>query len=338
MAAGAKSGDVRSVQWPPGGEQPAFGNLWNGRAEGRQWTRMRYPDHVRIIVNPAAAGGRVGREWPGVEAKVRELGLAAPVVTTEAPGHATELAEAAVRGGVRQVVVAGGDGTLCEAAEGLYRAGGGALAFLPLGTGNDCARTLGIPLELEHAARAAAAAVTRPFDLIKVGDRVVLNAIGIGLTGEINRRAVRIKVVRGIAAYLVTAIVCLFRYPAPRVVLRTPEERWSGRMSLLAVHNGPTTGGGFRLTPQAQPTDGLLDACLVPEVGPFGRLTRLVAAMRGTLASKRGTLELQATGLDLEYEEPLPAHFDGNQTSLAPPSVRFEILKHALQVVVPEER
>jgi diacylglycerol kinase family enzyme len=131
---------------------------------------------VKIIVNPAADGGRLGREWPKIAERLGERGLSAPVVFTEAPWHATELAAAAVADGVRRVVVAGGDGTVCEAAEGLHRARGGELAILPLGTGNDGARTLDVPTDLEEAARVATSGVIRSVDLITIGDHAVLNA------------------------------------------------------------------------------------------------------------------------------------------------------------------
>ncbi|MEJ2189398.1 MAG: diacylglycerol kinase family lipid kinase [Acidobacteriota bacterium] len=291
---------------------------------------------MRIIVNPAAAGGRLGREWPATARRLARSGLDAPVVFTDAPGHATELAASAVAEGVRRVVVAGGDGTVCEAAEGLCRAGGGELAMLPLGTGNDAARTLGVPRDLVAAAETAVNGRCRAVDLIRVGDRLVLNAIGIGLTGDINDRAARIKWVRGMAVYLLAALSALFRYRAQEVRLTTDREEHRGTMLILAVHGGPTTGGGFALTPRACPDDGLLDACLVGEFGPAGRLARLVAAMRGTLGAKAGTLELQARWLELYLDRPVPAHFDGNQVMLEPPVVRFEVVPGALQVVVPQ--
>ena len=289
---------------------------------------------MRIIVNPAAAGGRLGRQWPRTEALLRGCGLSAPVIFTEAPGHAGELAATAVAEGVTRVVVAGGDGTVCEAAEGLYRAGGGELAILPLGTGNDAARTLGVPLDLAAAARAAVNGTIREVDLIRVGERLVLNAIGVGLTGDINDRAARIKWVRGIAVYLVTTVASLFRYRTPTVRMRSEAGVYEGTMMILAVHGGPTTGGGFALTPAAVPDDGLLDACLVPEVSVAKRLDRLAAAMRGALGSKPGTVELQSRWLELEFAEPLPAHLDGNSVRLEPPSVRFEVVPKALRVVV----
>jgi len=292
---------------------------------------------MRIIVNPAAAGGRLGREWSQTGKRLAQWGLEAPVVFTEAPGHATELAAAAVADGVTRIVVAGGDGTVCEAAEGLYRAGAGELAILPLGTGNDGARTLGVPEGLEAAVCAACGGTTRAVDLIQIGDRLVLNAIGVGLTGDINDRAANIKWVRGIAVYLLAALSALFRYRKQDVRLVAKDCSYRGSMLILAVHNGPTTGGGFALTPAARPADGLLDACLVPETHVFGRLARLLAAMRGTLGAKAGTLEIQTPWLDLAFDEPLPAHLDGNSAVLDPPSVRFEVVPGALRVVVPEE-
>lgn len=292
---------------------------------------------MRIIVNPAAAGGRVGRDWPQLEKRLSDWGLTAETVYTEAPGHATELALAAAGDGVERLVVAGGDGTLCEAVEGLHSAGRGELAILPLGTGNDAARTLGLPLGLEDAVRTALNGRTRAVDLIRVGDRVVFNAIGVGLTGDINDRAASIKMVRGIAVYLVAALSSLLRYRMQMVRMVTDQHSYEGSMLILAVHGGPTTGGGFRLTPAAVPDDGLLDACLVPEVNVAARVARLVAAMGGSLGRKAGTVELQAPWLELHFDRPLPAHLDGNSVTLEPPMARFEVLPGALQVVVPAD-
>jgi len=292
---------------------------------------------MRIIVNPAAAGGRLGREWSATADRLVEWGLSARVVFTEAPGHAAELAAAAVADGVNRLVVAGGDGTVCEAAEGLYRAGGGELAILPLGTGNDAARSLGVPHDLEDAVRAVVDGRCRPVDLIRIGDRVVLNAIGVGLTANINDRAAKIKWVRGISVYLIAALSALVGYRAEKVRMVTEDRTYEGTLLILAVHGGPTTGGGFVLTPAAIPDDGFLDACLVEEAGPLGRLARLAAAMRGRLGTMKKTYELQAPWLEIHFDNPLPAHLDGNSVTLEPPVVRFEVVPRALRVVVPRE-
>ncbi len=292
---------------------------------------------MQVIVNPAAAGGRLGRQWVRYETRLRALGHVVEPVWTEAPGHATELARRLVENGGGRVVVAGGDGTVCEAAEGIHRAGAGELAILPLGTGNDAARTFGIPLDLRAAARTATHSASCAVDLIRVGDRLIVNAVGVGLTADINHRAARVKWVRGIGVYLATAAVSLFRYRAPSVTIRVGGHQVESTMAILAVHNGPTTGGGFRLTPDAVPDDGLLDATLVPDVPVAGRLRRLVAALRGTLHTTEGSVVFRGPSLELDHDTALEVHLDGNQWRLEPPMTRFEIVPKALRVVVPGE-
>jgi len=292
---------------------------------------------VQVIVNPAAAGGRLGREWPKLERRLRDAGHELDVVFTEAPGHATVLAARAAASGLERLAVAGGDGTVCEAAEGLAR-NGCELAILPLGTGNDAARTLGIPLGFDAAAAVAAGGIARSVDLIQVGERLVLNAIGIGLTADINHRAAKVKWVRGIAVYLATAAVSLVSFRAPQVRILAGDRAIDSTMTILAVHNGPTTGGGFRLTPDAVPDDALLDATLVPDVPLSGRLQRLLGALKGTLHTMDGSVSFQAPFLELHHSQPLAVHLDGNQARLEPPVTRFEVVPSALKVVVPGEQ
>ncbi|HQU32933.1 MAG TPA: diacylglycerol kinase family lipid kinase [Thermoanaerobaculaceae bacterium] len=285
------------------------------------------------IVNPAAAGGRLGKNWPRLHRRLQDAGFDPPLAFTEAPGHATVLAADAVRRGETLVVAAGGDGTICEVVQGLHDAGGATLGILPLGTGNDAARTLGLPLRLEAAAQAILDGRTRTVDLILAGDRVALNAIGIGLLGAINVNAASIKLVRGIAAYLGAAAGTLFRYRCPEIALTDGAFSYRGAMTILAVHNGVTTGGGFPLTPAAVPDDGALDACLVEGTRVPARLSRLVAGVRGTLSKRPGSHELRFTRLELETDVSIPCHFDGNPSSIEPPGMAFSVLPRAQTVI-----
>jgi len=295
---------------------------------------------VQVIVNPAAAGGRLGREWASLEARLESLGLTCEVRFSEAPGHATEIAGELAASGARRVLAAGGDGTLTEVAEGLGKVGVNCeLAVLPLGTGNDGARTLGLPNDLEAAAKVAQDGVPREVDLIRVGERLVLNAIGIGLTADINERATRIKErvkgMRGITLYLVAALASLFRYAPPPVRLVIDDESMDTTMTIVAVHNGPTSGGGFALTPGAVPDDGLLDILLVPDVSIPARLMRLYGALRGTVHTMAGSSTYRTRAFELHHTEPMAVHLDGNAGVIGGPISRFEIVPKALKVIVP---
>jgi hypothetical protein len=92
-------------------------------------------------------------------------------------------------------------------------------------------------------------------------------------------------------------------------------------MLILAVHGGPTTGGGFALTPAAVPDDGLLDACLVEEVGPVGRLLRLAAAMQGKAdEARKWQLLAEEVRRDFRaayYDEKNKTVATGSQSALA---------------------
>lgn len=290
---------------------------------------------MHLIVNPAAAGGRLGREWPQMAKRLRELGLDAPASMTKAPGHAADLAAEAIAGGADVIVAVGGDGTICEVLQGLHAAGRGALGIIPLGTGNDAARTVGVPTRLDEAVRVLRAGHRRRFDLMRAGDRVVLNAIGIGLLGTINVNSTNIKWVRGIGAYLVAALGTLFNYPCPTIELVSDRTRYTGPMTILAIHNGVTTGGGFRLCPKAIPDDGELDATLVIGTNVPARLGAVVDAMRGTLARKSFTQEIRFKRLDFVTEERLAYHWDGNPAYIEPPGMHFEVLPGALEVIAP---
>ena len=289
-----------------------------------------------MIVNPAAAGGRVGRSWRRLEPRIRRAGLDVPTTFTEAPSHATALARELIAAGEETVVVAGGDGTICEVVQGVHDAGRGRIAILPLGTGNDAARTLGVPLDLEAAVQVALGPGRRRVDLMRLGERLVLNAIGVGLLGTVNVNAAAIKVVRGVTAYLAAAAGTLVRYRPIPVEITDGYFSYRGGLTILAVHNGPTTGGGIRLAPAALPDDGWLDGCLVGPTGALGRLARLGSALRGQLGERPGSHVLRFQRLDIVTQTPLPSHLDGNPYVVHPPGACIEVLPGALHVVVSE--
>lgn len=294
---------------------------------------------MHLVVNPAAGGGKVGRHWPRLRERLRATGLDAPFSVTRAPGHASDLAAEAIAAGHDVVVAVGGDGTICEVLQGLHGAGRpSALGILPLGTGNDAARMLGIPGRLEGAAAVLLAGERRRIDLITAGDRVVVNAVGIGLLGDINANAASIKWIRGMGAYLLAAVATLLRYRCPTISLSPRDVPYQGPMTILAIQNGATTGGGFALCPAASPSDGVFDVTLVTETGVWTRFAALTACLGGTLGRRPFTVEAQATQLDLCCQERLTCHWDGNVSRIDPPGLRFGILPAALEVVAPAVR
>ena len=132
--------------------------------------------------------------------------------------------------------------------------------------------------------------------------------------------------------YLAAAVVGILRAPCPEVEIETDDFTYTGPMTILALHNGPTTGGGFRLAPAAITDDGVLDTCLVGRVSIPGRFVRLAAALRGRLGQQKRSYELRFCRLVLRTSQPLDCHLDGNPTVIAPPGLIVETLPAALEV------
>lgn len=163
------------------------------------------------------------------------------------------------------VVTMGGDGSIHAVVQALFAADRlprTAVALVPLGTGNDFARTLGLPEDPVEAARAAAAGVERPLDLIVDGTGVVVvNAAHVGIGAEAAARARPMKKVLGPVAYAVGALTTLFT-PSARLQVRLDDRRLSGRIAQVAVGNGRFVGGGGELLPHASVDDGVMDVAV----------------------------------------------------------------------------
>jgi len=176
-----------------------------------------------------------------------------------------------VNGGV--LVVAGGDGSLHAVIQALHdrgELGSTTLGLVPLGTGNDFARTLSLPLEPEAAARVVRKGAPQPLDLI-VDDQggVVVNSVHAGAGAAAARAAERWKERLGRLGYAVGALITAVNPPTVRVQV-TVDGRvvHDGRLLQVAVGNGIYVGGGTALTPEADATDGLADVLVArPETG-----------------------------------------------------------------------
>ncbi len=123
-----------------------------------------------VIVNPAAGGGKVARAWPQLSEQLQAAGVEHTAAYTQGRGDASTLARAALERGIRHIIAVGGDGTINEVANGFFDADGNAIAtsaslgVVPLGTGSDFARSLGIGAG-EKAIHALARGATRTIDV-----------------------------------------------------------------------------------------------------------------------------------------------------------------------------
>ncbi|HVB77706.1 MAG TPA: diacylglycerol kinase family protein [Candidatus Nitrosotalea sp.] len=291
-----------------------------------------------LILNPAAAGGRSGRRWPELEARIRKGGLSFEVAFSTHRGHATELARAAVRAQRPMVVAVGGDGTMNEVVNGFFDSRGRIesptrFGILPLGTGGDFRRSASVPADLERAAEALAAGETMPLDLGRATfetaagptSRHFLNIADAGIGGEVTRLVAEgPRLPRGSWTYLLASLRALYGWRNVRLRIEVDGREQEQVCQQVVIANGQYYGGGMRVAPGADWADGLLDVIVIGDVN-------LVENMRGLRRIRSGThldglspkishqrarrVEVRSAGrvlIDLDGEQPgyLPASFE----------------------------
>ena len=238
------------------------------------------------------------------------------MLETGGPGEASGLVQRGLERGAARVVVIGGDGTVHEVANGMLTSGVEplpALGVVPVGTGNDFARLTGtLGLSPEAAMSRLAHARIGHFDVGHAWGEYFVNSVGIGFDAEVADRVNRMIGARGMLAYLSATLGAYRAFRPPTLTVTAGEALIREPIMLVEVSIGATVGGGFRLTPEARPDDGLFDVCVIRALGGFEFVTRLPLAMMGRHAGLAQVRMFRLPALTVRADaQPLAAQFDG---------------------------
>ena len=274
---------------------------------------------AKVILNPYSNRWNSKARWPGAEAALNAAGVDFEVAFSERKGHVTELAEQAARDGFSPIVAAGGDGTISEVANGIARAAKsereplGPLGIMPLGSANDVVFNLGLPTDLNEAAKVIAAGKTKNMDLGKLNDRYFINNSACGLEPFVTIKHEAIHRIKGMARYLVAAVQAIMDKPEWRGKVAWDDGEYEGPLTLVSVGNGRRTGGFF-MTPHADPFDGKLTISFGYRATRWSMLTALPRGFNGeknTIVELAGMREIHSKKISIHLEQPSPAHTDG---------------------------
>lgn len=201
---------------------------------------------------------------------------------TDHPGHAREIAEEICKTDKNAEIIAlGGDGTLHEIINGLDDPSKHSLGLIPMGTGNDFAAAARIPQNPKLAAEIIAFLPPKKIDYIQLSSGLrSINAVGMGIDVDVLKRAAKGKNRRK-SKYLHALIVslCKFRSIRYKVIYDGVEEEKYGLIA--AVGNGRQIGGGIKLFPEADISDGLLDIVVVDYISKPAMISAFIKLMRG---------------------------------------------------------
>ncbi len=307
------------------------------------------PAHALLVANPAAAGGRVGRRWARIEARLLEVLGPVRCVRTQVPGDATRLAREAAAHGADAVLALGGDGTLGAVAAGLAGTAT-ALGVLPVGSGGDLRRSLPAARDLWTAAAALPGAAARPIDLGRftgVDDAgapvtgTFLNMASCGVSGLVDRLVnASSKPLGGTVAFAWATLRAHRRYrPAPLRLTLDGADRGVHTVATVIAANGRYAGGGMCFAPESALDDGLLDFVVLPHRPLLASLPLLAALYRGTHVRRADVLTMRGRRLEvtpLDDHAPAWLDVDGEAPGRAPAT--FEVQPGALRLLTPEDR
>ncbi|MBI3175015.1 MAG: diacylglycerol kinase family lipid kinase [Chloroflexi bacterium] len=274
---------------------------------------------AKVVLNPYSNRWNSQARWPEAEAALKAAGVDFELVVSQRKGHVTDLVAEAARAGFSPIIVAGGDGTIGDAVNGLAQAAGSdstelvPLGIIPLGSANDLIFNLGMSTDLNEAARTIAAGKTRSIDLCKCNDRYFANNSACGLEPYVTTKHERIHWIKGITRYLVAAVWAIMDKPEWQGEVRWDDGEFKGPLSLVSVGNGRRTGGFF-MTPHADPADGKLTLAFgyrATRLGLFGALPRAFNEGEKSYVYMDGMREINATRISIHLDHPSPAHTDG---------------------------
>jgi diacylglycerol kinase (ATP) len=208
---------------------------------------------------------------------------------------------------------------------------------MPTGSANDVVYALGLPTDLNAAARVIAAGKTRAMDLGKLNDRYFINNSAAGLEPYVTIKHEKIHWIKGMARYLVAAVQAIMDRPEWQGSVTWDGGEYQGKFSLISVGNGRRTGGFF-MTPHADPFDGKLTLAYGyrgTRLGLFQALPRAFNEDKGSYVEMEGMHEVHATRISIHLDSPSPAHTDGELLPAWIQDFQYEILPKCLNILLP---
>jgi diacylglycerol kinase (ATP) len=302
------------------------------------------PREVKIILNPVADMGNAWKVADDLRPLIKEYGHA-DWSGTVYPTHAAELAQQAGEQGYGMVIAMGGDGTVHEVVNGLMQLPEDrrpALGVVPVGSGNDFAHAIGVPLQSDHALARALSGETSAIDLGLMTDEhgrkeYFDNTLGIGFDAVVTIRSHKLPVVRGFLMYLTAVLqTIILNHDPVQMKIESDAGNWDQSNLLLTLCNGPREGGGFLVAPQARLDDGLLHFAMIRKVSRLMMLRLVPEVMKGTHGNFKQVTLGACKWMSVIADRPMYIHADGEIYTSFGSNLRgltLEVQPGALKVV-----
>jgi YegS/Rv2252/BmrU family lipid kinase len=295
-----------------------------------------------VIINPVAGRGKAGRLVNTIASQCRDAGLHLTCRVSQQKLHVITLARDAVLAGYRRFIAVGGDGTANEVINGLLSqdkvlSRNLTLATVPVGTGNDWARSLGLPKRSREVIRLIADDRPVMHDIGKVHyeangcveTRYFLNMAGLGLDGHVLRLMKDVK--PGPWAYYLGLLKGFTSYVTSTLTISASGYTTTEKVLVVFAGSGTHCGGGMRIAPHAGNNDGYLYVTLVKSMGRWKLLQHVPRLLNGSLHNSQYVQSLRVTDIDIESRIPVQVEADGELLGHTP--LHISVIPRSLRVV-----
>lgn len=300
---------------------------------------------IKIILNPYANRWRAKSRLQEVESALKEANIEYDLAVTAGAKDGTELAQTAVSENYDAIIAAGGDGTISEVMNGLVTAVPDdtptpPLGILPIGSANDLAKMMELPLDMPSAVALIASGKTQLFDVGRVeydgNVHYFDNNSAIAMEPMITLEHMKIHNISGEARYYWAIIKGIIKLNAWQMSITWDDGEYIGPTYLLSVCNGPRTGG-MMIAPGAIMDDGFFDIVLGPQVPKRTVIKFLLKLTKGTHINQENITFTRTKSLKITSEPGTPLHADGEILSEAAKEIAYSILPKKLTMLVPAQ-
>lgn len=279
-----------------------------------------------VILNPHAGSGRGKKDQEKIQKKLTKAGLDFEMVVSEFPKHIIQLTTAAIGKGHRNLIVAGGDGSLNEAVNGIFQQPNClpeeiTVGMIPVGTGNDWIKTFGIPNSYKKAIKIIERGNTMRQDVGRItfagngSTRTCYfaNMAGFGFDALVAEKtnALKNKGRKGISLYLQALVSGFWQYQTTKTCLVIDGQEINDLIFSVSVGIGKFNGGGMMQAPGAVPDKGLFQVTIIRKIGILGILRNLRRLYSGNFVKDYRVSTFQAKNISISSVHNIAGEADG---------------------------
>jgi len=263
---------------------------------------------ILFVINPAAGKGRGIKEIPRIQERFEEFDYEI-IISKEANGI-TKMVREELEKNYTDIIAVGGDGTLGEVINGVMEKDI-TVGVLPLGSGNDFIKTLGLSEDFEERIVAIEKGSTKELYVPSVNNHYFINVLGWGVDAEIIKEKNKNIIREGRLNYLFSTFKMLLVYKPKEVTFTIDEKVYTKEVYLVAVGNGQYVGNGMKICPGGNPEEKELEICVVEKMPLRTLLRHFPKIFKGTHGSVSGIDILKGDRIFVQFPEATMVQEDG---------------------------